>query len=78
MIKEITNSIYKLTIFCGSIYFIECETKEDLFKYILEQENKGFLVSNVNLIKKDGSTPKVAFRTDSNFKKLKKENNKDL
>jgi glutamine cyclotransferase len=71
MTREIKNNIYRVNYHTGGVYFIESETKQDLFKYLYEQENKGYIITGVNLIQPNGKTPKIAFRTDKDYKKLK-------
>jgi hypothetical protein len=74
MVKVIENILYKITYY-GSSKFIEAETKKDLFKYIIDEESKGYLITSVTLIEPNGKTPKVAFKTDSEYKALKKKIN---
>lgn len=73
MYREINNNIYRLNFHSGGIRFIECETKGELFKYIIEQENKGFIIISVSLIQSNGKTPKIAFRTNKEYKAIKNE-----
>lgn len=72
MIREIKNNLYRITIYgiCTNT-FIEAETKEELFKYISEQENKGNIITSINLIQPNGKTPKIAFKTDKEYKAIK-------
>lgn len=71
MTREIKNNIYKLNFHSGGIHFVEAETKTELFKYLMEQENKGYIITSVNLIQSNGKNPKIAFRTDKDYKGLK-------
>lgn len=72
MTYEINNNIYRIT-FYGNTRFIQCETKQDLFKYVAEQTIKGFTVMGVNLISPNGKTPRIPVKTDEKYKKILKE-----
>lgn len=70
MIKKIENNLYKISYAYGATYFIEASTKQELFEYIAVEELKGFVVQTVNLINISGTTPRIAFRTDKEYKTI--------
>lgn len=49
---------------------IECSSKQDLFEYIAKENAKGYGITAVNEIQKDGKTPRVKFLTDKDFKRV--------
>ena len=53
--------------------FVECSSEEDLFKYIAKEVSNGQIVTSVNEICKDGSTPKVKVFTNKDFKRFLKQ-----
>lgn len=71
--KEINNQIYKVVIYCGGIHFIECENISELYTYVAKNESKGYVVTSVNEINKDGSTPRLAVKTNKEYKQILKE-----
>ena len=74
MIKEIKNNLYKVRVYYGGVHFIECDNLKELFKYLIVNfELKGFIISNVNEILPNGASPKVAVKTNKEYKKLLKE-----
>lgn len=76
MARQIEGTIYKLTYTATWHNFVECSSKEDLFKYIVQELADGRVVASVNEICSDGRTPKVAVYTDKHFKKLRKRDDK--
>lgn len=73
MTRRIEGVIYKITYTALWHDFIECSSKEDLFKYIANEIINGQIVTSVNEICKDGSTPKVKVHTDKEFKRILKQ-----
>lgn len=71
MIKEIKYNLYKITYYSRGT-FVEAETKTELFQFLAQQELKGYAIASVNLIEFNGRTPKIAFRTDKDYKAIKK------
>ena len=59
MARRIEGTIYRLTYTATWHSFVECSSKEDLFKYIAHEVINGQIVTSVNEMCKDGSTPKV-------------------
>lgn len=77
MAKEIKGSLYKIKTDCGwSDIIIEAESKIDLYHYILDLQDKNAIVTGVTEIKRNGTTPRVGFRGDKDFKNLEKERKK--
>lgn len=72
MYKEIENNIYKV-VFYGNTRFIEAERLTDLYTYLVEQEIKGFPIQSVTHVQLNGTTPRIAYKTNSDYKKIKKE-----
>lgn len=70
MAKKIEGTIYKLTYTATWHEFVECSSKQDLFEYIAKENAKGYGVTAVNEIQKDGKTPRVKFLTDEDFKRV--------
>ena len=73
MARKIEGTIYKLTYTANWHTFVECSSKEDLFRYIAQERANGQFVTSVNEICKDGSTPKVKVYTDKEFKQILKQ-----
>lgn len=69
MAKKIEGTIYKLTYTATWHEFVECSSKQDLFEYIAKEIVKGYGITAVNEIQKDGKTPRVKFLTDKDFKR---------
>ena len=70
MAKKIEGTIYKLTYTATWHEFVECSSKQDLFEYIAKENAKGYGITAVNEIQKDGKTPRVKFLTDKDFKRV--------
>lgn len=74
MARKIEGTLYKIRIDCNwTDSFVEAESKTDLFNYILDIQEKGGIITGVTQIRPDGTTPRVAFRGDTDFKRLQKE-----
>ena len=73
MVRRIEGTIYRLTYTATWHSFVECSSKEDLFKYIAHEVINGQIVTSVNEMCKDGSTPKVKVHTDKDFKRILKQ-----
>ena len=73
MARRIEGTIYKITYTALWHDFVECSSKEDLFKYVAKEIINGQVVTSVNEMCKDGSTPKVKIHTDKDFKKILKQ-----
>lgn len=81
MARPINGLIFKIKYDCWrSGHYIECQDKTDLFNFLADQQLKGYLFLSVNEICPDGSTPKVAVRTDKEFLIIlkEKENPKEI
>ena len=70
MAKKIEGTIYKLTYTATWHEFVECSSKQDLFEYIAKENAKGYGITAVNEIQKDGKTPRVKFLTNKDFKRV--------
>lgn len=77
MAIRIVGTIYRLTHDATWHEFVECAGKEDLFRYIAQETVNGQIITSVNEICKDGSTPKVKFLTDKVFKQILKQYQKE-
>lgn len=73
MARRIEGTIYRLTYTATWHVYVECSSKEDLFKYVAQEIVSGQIVTSVNEICKDGSTPKVKVHTDKEFKRILKQ-----
>lgn len=78
MIKEIKENLYKINIYCGGTHFVECDNLNELFEYITDYEVKGYIVSSVNEILNNGTTPRLAFKSNKEYKKILKNKLKEL
>ena len=77
MAREIEGALYKIKTDCSwSDIIIEANSKLDLYNYILDLQDKNTVVTGVSELKRDGSTPRVGFRGDKDFKNLQKERDK--
>ena len=77
MAREIKGALHKIKTDCNwSDIIVETSSKLDLYNYILDLEDKNAVVTGVNELKRDGSTPRVGFRGDKDFKNLQKERSK--
>lgn len=70
MVRRIEETIYRLTYTATWHDYVECSSKEDLFKYVAQEVVNGQIVTSVNEMCKDGSTPKVRVHTDKEFKRI--------
>lgn len=73
MARRIEGTIYRLTYTATWHDYVECSSKEDLFKYVAQEVVNGQIVTSVNEMCKDGSTPKVRVHTDKEFKRILKQ-----
>lgn len=73
MARKIEGTIYRLTYTATLHDYVECSSKEDLFKYVVQEVVDGQIVTSVNEMCKDGSTPKVKVHTDKDFKRILKQ-----
>lgn len=73
MARRIEGTIYRLTYTAPWHSFVECSNEEDLFKYIAREIVGGQIVTFVNEVCKDGSTPKVKVHTNKDFKRILKQ-----
>lgn len=73
MARRIEGTIYRLTYTATWHDYVECSSKEDLFKYVAQEVVNGQIVTSVNEMCKDGSTPKVKVHTDKDFKRILKQ-----
>lgn len=70
MLKEIKHNLYKINYYSSAVY-VESETKTELFNFLAHQEVKGYAIFSVNIIELNGKTPKLAFRTDKEYKSIR-------
>ena len=76
MAREIKGTLYKIHSFTSS-RFVECESLNDLYRYIAaEYVLKGYPVS-VAEVCADGTTPRVKVLSDRNFKRILREVQKE-
>lgn len=76
MARKIEGLIFKIQYDVSwSGNYVECKDITDLFDYLAEQQLKGWVFLNVTQICNDGSTPRVAVRTNSEFKRIQRKNN---
>lgn len=73
MARRIEGTIYRLTYTATWHDYVECSSKEDLFKYVAQEVANGQIVTSVNEMCKDGNTPKVKVHTDKEFKRILKQ-----
>lgn len=73
MARKIENKLYKITIYCGEIEFVEAKTEEDLFEYVAKKVIKGEIITSVVRIMPDGKTPKIAIFTNKEYIRIYKE-----
>ena len=73
MARRIEGTIYRLTYTATWHDYVECSSKEDLFKYVAQEVVNGQIVTSVNEMCKDGSTPKVRVHTDKEFNRILKQ-----
>jgi len=73
MARRIEGTIYRLTYAATWHDYVECSSKEDLFKYVAQEVVNGQIVTSVNEMCKDGSTPKVRVHTDKEFNRILKQ-----
>lgn len=69
MARKIKGVLYRISLH-GRHLFVECENKEDLFRYIAQITVYGCVVMSVTEMCYDGSTPKVKVFTDKEFKRI--------
>ena len=74
MARRIEGIIYRLTYTASwhGCVFVECSSKEDLFKYIAQETVNGYVITSVSEMCKDGSTPKVKVFANKEFKRILK------
>lgn len=77
MARRIEGTIYRLTYTATWYDYIECSSKEDLFKFVAQKVIDGQIVTSVNEMCRDGSTPKVKVHTDKEFKQILKQYQKE-
>ena len=55
MARRIEGTIYRLTYTATWHDYVECSSKEDLFKYVAQEVANGQIVTSVNEMCKDGN-----------------------
>lgn len=73
MARRIEGTIYRLTYDACFHAFVECSSEEDLFKCVAQEIVNGCVVTAVNEIRRDGSTPRVKVHTNKEFKRILKQ-----
>lgn len=73
MFRAIENNIYCVTHYTGTKKYFECDNVNELALNIAEYEMTGVIVSSVTQICCDGSTPKVAIKSNPVYKARIKE-----
>ena len=71
MIREITGNIYKVRfdISRHNPRIVECDNLNDLFDYLMNKKTDGWTAISINEICIDGSTPRVAFKSNKEYQK---------
>lgn len=65
--------LYLVQFSAMSYTFVECTSKQDLFMYLAKCTKEGHVVTGVNEISKySNRRPKVAVKTDPEYKKILK------
>ena len=68
MAREIIGELYRINIYAGTMRFVECKNIADLYRYVAKSTLDGLVISSVNRIDSDGSTPKVSVFSNKYFK----------
>lgn len=72
MVRNIEENLFCIKSYAGNRYFIESETMDELAEYIAERELKGYSVASVTQICIDGSTPRIAIKSNKAYKAIVK------
>ncbi|ADZ20216.1 hypothetical protein BJV85_002833 [Clostridium acetobutylicum] len=71
-LRKIENKLYRIQYYTR-VEIVEAEIKKELFEYLAKQESKGYLISSVVEIDYyTGKTPRIAFKTNNEYKKIKR------
>ena len=74
MYREIKKTIYRIKTYSGRRVYVECDTKEDLLRFIATSLlDQHYTICSVCEICADGSTPKVRVFSDPRYKKIYQE-----
>ena len=73
MSREIKGYLFCVHYHCASSVMIECESKDDLFRFIAQEQLKGYLVSGATEVTNTARRPKVKIFTDKRYKQIYKE-----
>lgn len=69
MLREIRNPIYVVHVFCSKHIFVECETKDELYRYVARlRKNK--IVMSAKEIMQDGTHVNVNVLTNKRYKEI--------
>lgn len=70
MIHKINETLYRIRTYTGVIHFVECDSVKELYRYVIDLQLKGYVITSINRMDSDGSTPKIAVFTNKEYKKL--------
>ena len=73
MSREIKGYLFCVHYHGASSVMIECESKDDLFRFIAQEQLKGYLVSGASEVTNTARRPKVKIFTDKRYKQIYKE-----
>jgi len=78
MAREIKGYLFCISYHYASSVLVECESKDDLFRYVAQDTLKGYAISSVVEITNSGRRPRVSVFTDKRYKEIYREmeNNK--
>lgn len=75
--REIKGFLFCIHYHCASSVMIECESKDDLFRFIAQEQLNGYLVSGASEVTNAARRPKVKVFTDKRYKNIYKEMEKN-
>lgn len=70
--REIIHTIYRVKTENRSI-FLECKNIEEFFEWVLENIDKGVVISSAVKVLPNGKTPSVSIYTNETYKRMHKE-----
>ena len=68
MIREIKNKLACIKTYIGKRYYVEYETEDELAIYVAGFDKKGYVTTSVTQICMDGSTPRIAIKSNKVYK----------
>lgn len=76
MVGNLSGLVYCITTQLWHKHFVVCTSESELCEYVAEYEIKGNMVTSVNQLCCDGSTPRIAVRSNPYYKAYKNTLNK--